>query len=327
MFEKIEASRGRFLPATKGVPLAQTPEGDRLVAADHDWDTLPTKGSDRHCPTYDRVLEDVNRLSSLLGRFLQATDELVGANAARTQPLTGSLAARRISRRSLRLERCDSGVSAGARAQSRKVAADQRLDGEDPMDEGLAEHEWMMAAAGGDLEKLTALLDSVPSLLNRKDPVTGLTAAHWLAKQGNDGALRELVRLAEDRGLRLDLNCRAGGGGHTPLHLAAMQGHQMVIKLLIGAYNVDVDARDFGGRKACHYLASGVPGKFRELVGAENRERPHGTADHSKKCARSQEAEETQVDGQLKKPQFPVIASLQRILQANYRRWWKRTSF
>ncbi|XP_072913959.1 uncharacterized protein [Hemitrygon akajei] len=325
MFEKIETSRGRFLPATKGVHLTQPPKGDPLVAAERDWDASPTKSSDRHCPTYGRVLEDVNRLSNLLGRFLQATDELVGENAVRTQPLTGSLAARLTYRRSLRLERSDSGVSAGARAQSRKVAADRRQDGEDPVDEGLAEHEWMMAAAGGDLEKLAALLDSVPGLLNRKDPVTGLTAAHWLAKKGNDGALRELVCLAESRGLRLDLNCRAGGGGHTPLHLAAMQGHQMVIKLLIGAYNVDVDARDFGGRKAWHYLASGVPGKFRELVGAQDQECPNGTARHPKKCPRLQE-EETQVDGPSKKPQFFVIASLQRILHASYWRWRKRNS-
>ncbi|XP_051877857.1 ankyrin repeat domain-containing protein SOWAHD [Pristis pectinata] len=297
MFEKIAETRRARLPAE------EKEGGDRTAV-----------GDGGRCPSYGQVLEDVNRLSHLLGRFLQAADGLVSATGARALRRTGSSSSalrRPGPRRSVRL---DSGAGTGAGAQGGRRSEAETEEEEEEVGEGSAEHQWMVAAAGGDLGRLAALLDREPDLLNRRDPVSGLTAGHWLAKRGDHGALLELVRLAESRGLRLDLNSRAGGGGHTPLHLAAMQGHQMVIKLLVGAYNADVDARDYGGRKAWHYLGSGVPSQLRELVGGQREEPLPGTSTQP-----PQEEENQAAD----KPQLPRMASLPRFFQPSYWRRWK----
>ncbi|XP_055499358.1 ankyrin repeat domain-containing protein SOWAHD-like [Leucoraja erinacea] len=160
---------------------------------------------------------------------------------------------------------------------------------------------------------MATLLERDPGLLNRRDPVSGLTATHWLAKRGDVEALLELRRLAGRAGLRLDVDLRAGGAGYTPLHLAAMQGHHMVIKLLVGAYNANVDARDYAGRKAWQYLGSGTPGKLRDLAGAQEEERPPRTG--------AQRAE--QAHGPQKKTQSFAIVSMQNFFQLKYWRQWR----
>nr|XP_025842563.1 ankyrin repeat domain-containing protein SOWAHD [Vulpes vulpes] len=58
-------------------------------------------------------------------------------------------------------------------------------------------------------------------------------------------------------------------GGLTPLHLAALQGHDMVIKVLVGALGADPTRRDYSGHRACHYLRPNAPQSLRELSGAE----------------------------------------------------------
>ncbi|XP_028941847.1 ankyrin repeat domain-containing protein SOWAHC, partial [Antrostomus carolinensis] len=44
------------------------------------------------------------------------------------------------------------------------------------------------------------------------------------------------------------------------------------VKLLVGAYDADVDIRDYSGRKAAQYLHQGASGDMRNLVGAEEEE-------------------------------------------------------
>ncbi|XP_069748746.1 ankyrin repeat domain-containing protein SOWAHC [Narcine bancroftii] len=291
-----DMTHGRFLvPTAPGLKVQAAGEADAPAAPGCDGVVSPT---------YDQVLEDVNRLSHLLGRFLQSGDGLVGPNAVAGGP--GKFSVRDASP-----QRRDSGARIGAQ-QSRKLAAERPAP--ELVSEGLAEHEWTLAAAGGDLGRMAALLDSEPGLLNRKDPVSGLTAAHWFAKQGHDTALMQLGRLARGRGLQLELNCRASGGGYTPLHLAAMQGHQMVIKLLVGAYNADVDARDYSGRKAWQYLGSAMPGKLRQLLGAE--EELPAVPPVSRDAG-------GQGDGPPKKSIFPRISSIPRFLQPALGRWKK----
>ncbi|XP_003414827.2 ankyrin repeat domain-containing protein SOWAHD [Loxodonta africana] len=131
------------------------------------------------------------------------------------------------------------------------------------------EHAWMLAAAEGRIEELQELLKAEPGLLLRADPITGYTVLHWLAKHGRHEELILVYDFAQRRGLQLDVSV-PGSGGLTPLHLAAQQGHDMVIKVLVGALGADPTRRDHSGHRACHYLRSDAPQRLRELSGAED---------------------------------------------------------
>lgn len=137
------------------------------------------------------------------------------------------------------------------------------------------EHAWMLAAAEGRLEVLWEQLEAEPGLLLRCDPITGYTALHWLAKHGCHEELILVYDFAQRRGLQLDVSA-SGSGGLTPLHLAALQGHDMVIKVLVGALGADPTRRDYSGRRACHYLRPDAPRSLRELSGAEDWETAGG---------------------------------------------------
>lgn len=129
------------------------------------------------------------------------------------------------------------------------------------------EHEWMLTAAEGQYDSIIGPLTSDPSLLYRKDFVTGFSAIHWLAKHGKHEDLIQLMQFAEAQGLPVDINARASGG-LTPLHIAAMQGHEMLIKVLVGAFGADVHLRDHNGRKAWQYLRTNASPQIKELSGA-----------------------------------------------------------
>ncbi|XP_006872156.1 PREDICTED: ankyrin repeat domain-containing protein SOWAHD [Chrysochloris asiatica] len=131
------------------------------------------------------------------------------------------------------------------------------------------EHAWMLAAAEGRFEVLRELLEAEPGLLLRSDPITGYTVLHWLAKHGCHEELILVHDFAQRRGLGLDVNT-SGSGGLTPLHLATQQGHDMVIKVLVGALGADIMRRDHSGHRACHYLRLNAPQGLRELLGAED---------------------------------------------------------
>ncbi|XP_009887639.1 PREDICTED: ankyrin repeat domain-containing protein SOWAHD [Charadrius vociferus] len=98
------------------------------------------------------------------------------------------------------------------------------------------EHEWLLTVAQGDADNIVRLLDLDPSLLTRKDFVTGFTALHWLAKHGH--------------------------------HERFIQGHELLIKVLVGAYGADTSCRDHNGRKAWQYLRADTSRELKELAGA-----------------------------------------------------------
>ncbi|XP_071430657.1 ankyrin repeat domain-containing protein SOWAHC [Pithys albifrons albifrons] len=140
------------------------------------------------------------------------------------------------------------------------------------------EHAWMLSASDGRWESLEGLLNCDPALLCKRDFITGFTVLHWAAKHGRQELLATLVSFAQRHRLPVDINARTSGG-HTALHIAAMHGHAEVVKLLVGAYDADVDIRDYSGRKAAQYLHQGTSGDMRSLVGAlEEEEEEEGNA-------------------------------------------------
>lgn len=142
------------------------------------------------------------------------------------------------------------------------------------------EHAWILAAAEGRFEALQELLEVEPGLLLRNDPITGYSVLHWLAKHGCHEELILAHNFAQSRGLQLDVSAQ-GSGGLTPLHLAAQQGHDLVIKVLVGALGADPTRRDHSGHRACHYLRPDAPQSLRELSGAEDCETAAGGSERN----------------------------------------------
>uniref|UniRef100_A0A8C3K117 Sosondowah ankyrin repeat domain family member D n=1 Tax=Calidris pygmaea TaxID=425635 RepID=A0A8C3K117_9CHAR len=130
------------------------------------------------------------------------------------------------------------------------------------------EHEWLLTVAQGDADNIVRLLDLDPSLLTRRDFVTGFTALHWLAKHGHHERFIQVISHAEKKGYPVNVNIPTASGGLTPLHLAALQGHELLIKVLVGAYGADTSCRDHNGRKAWQYLRADTSRELKELAGA-----------------------------------------------------------
>ncbi|KAM6177751.1 ankyrin repeat domain-containing protein SOWAHC [Rhynchocyon petersi] len=139
------------------------------------------------------------------------------------------------------------------------------------------EHAWMLSASDGKWESLEGLLSCEPSLLAKRDFITGFTCLHWAAKHGRHELLAMLVNFASKHQLPVNINARTSAG-YTPLHLAAMHGHVEVVKLLVGAYDADVDIRDYSGRKASQYLNASTAEEIKNLVGALDEGDPESAA-------------------------------------------------
>lgn len=129
------------------------------------------------------------------------------------------------------------------------------------------EHAWMLSASDGKWDSLEGLLTCEPGLLTKRDFITGFTCLHWAAKHGRQELLAMLVNFANKHQLPVNINARTSAG-YTALHLAAMHGHVEVVKLLVGAYDADVDIRDYSGKKASQYLSPSIAEEIKNLVGA-----------------------------------------------------------
>lgn len=129
------------------------------------------------------------------------------------------------------------------------------------------EHEWMVKLATGSWIHVLTLLWEDPQLALHKDFLTGYTALHWIAKHGDLRALQDFVGSAQKAGVALDVNVKSSGG-YTPLHLAAIHGHQGVMKLLVQRLASRVNVRDSSGKKPWQYLTSNTSGEIWQLLGA-----------------------------------------------------------
>ncbi|XP_040587939.1 prolyl 4-hydroxylase subunit alpha-1 isoform X2 [Mesocricetus auratus] len=133
------------------------------------------------------------------------------------------------------------------------------------------EHAWMLSASEGKWDSLEGLLTCEPGLLSKRDFITGFTCLHWAAKHGRQELLAMLVNFASKHHLPVNINAKSSGG-YTALHLAAMHGHVEVVKLLVGAYDADVDIRDYSGKKASQYLSESIAEEIKNLVGSIDEE-------------------------------------------------------
>ncbi|KAK7893178.1 hypothetical protein WMY93_022330 [Mugilogobius chulae] len=129
------------------------------------------------------------------------------------------------------------------------------------------EHEWMLCASDAEWGSLQKLLNDDPGLVLKKDFVTGFTCLHWAAKQGKPELIALIINFAKQNKIPVSIDVRSSTG-YTPLHVAAMHNHMEVVKLLVGAYNADVEIRDYSGRKACQYLTDNVSVDIRDIIGA-----------------------------------------------------------
>lgn len=127
------------------------------------------------------------------------------------------------------------------------------------------EHEWMMCASDGNWDSLQRLLREEPSFVTRKDFITGFTCLHWAAKYGNPDLMALIINFAKQHNVPVSVDVQSNAG-YTPLHLAAMHNHMEVVKLLVGAYDADVEVRDFSGRKANHYITDSSS-DIRDIIG------------------------------------------------------------
>lgn len=129
------------------------------------------------------------------------------------------------------------------------------------------EHDWIVRLASGSWSQVQTLFWEDPQLALHRDFLTGYTALHWIAKHGDLNALLNLVSGAQKAGIALDVNVRSGCG-YTPLHLAAIHGHQGIIKLLVERLSSRVNVRDCSGKKPWQYLNSNASGETWQLLGA-----------------------------------------------------------
>ncbi|XP_049898692.1 ankyrin repeat domain-containing protein SOWAHB [Epinephelus moara] len=127
-------------------------------------------------------------------------------------------------------------------------------------------HEWLVKCAAGLWGQIYGLLLQDTRLAQKKDFMSGFTALHWAAKDGNSEMIHKLVDISRKTGTHVNINSKAHGG-YTPLHIAAMHGHTEVMVLLVQSYGASINERDNDGKKAFHYLGKGVSAEVRALMG------------------------------------------------------------
>ncbi|KAI3351228.1 hypothetical protein L3Q82_005781 [Scortum barcoo] len=133
-------------------------------------------------------------------------------------------------------------------------------------------HEWLVKCAAGLWGQIYGLLLQDTRLAQKKDFMSGFTALHWAAKDGNKEMMHKLVEVSRKRGTCVDVNVKAHGG-YTPLHIAAIHSRTEVMVLLVQRYGASVTERDNDGKKASHYLGPDVPDEVRALLGGLQQDR------------------------------------------------------
>lgn len=153
-----------------------------------------------------------------------------------------------------------------ARPQMRTTKqGDDAKDSESVPLEPLA-HEWLVKCAAGLWGQIYGLLLQDTRLAQKKDFMSGFTALHWAAKDGNKEMIHKLMEVSRKKGACVNVNSKAHGG-YTPLHIAAIHGHAEVMLLLVQTYGASVNQRDNDGKKAFHYLGAGASAEVRALLG------------------------------------------------------------
>ncbi|MBN3295517.1 SWAHB protein, partial [Amia calva] len=134
-------------------------------------------------------------------------------------------------------------------------------------------HDWLVKAATGTWPDIYTLFREEPSLLTKKDFISGYTVLHWIAKHGDHRVLNTLWYGVDKAGMKLDVNSKSGCG-YTPLHLAAIHGHKQIIRLLVQKFKANVNLRDSSGRKPWQYISTKGTADLLQLLGAPQKTSP-----------------------------------------------------
>uniref|UniRef100_A0A8C7ND76 SOWAHA-C winged helix-turn-helix domain-containing protein n=1 Tax=Oncorhynchus mykiss TaxID=8022 RepID=A0A8C7ND76_ONCMY len=129
------------------------------------------------------------------------------------------------------------------------------------------EHDWLVKGAAGLWADIYTLFRDEPSLLTKRDFITGYTILHWIAKHGDHRVLNTLWYGVNKAGLKLDVDVKTTCG-YTPLHLAAIHGNDKMIRLLVHKFSANVALRDTSGKKAWQHLGRTGPIDLLEMLGA-----------------------------------------------------------
>ncbi|XP_076021094.1 ankyrin repeat domain-containing protein SOWAHA [Genypterus blacodes] len=175
---------------------------------------------------------------------------------------------------------------------------DEAKDSESVPLEPLA-HEWLVKCAAGQWGQIYALLLRDSQLVKKKDFISGFTALHWAAKDGNTDMVHKIINISGKRGVYVDVNSKAHGG-YTPLHLAAIHSHAQVMLVLVQRYGADINLRDNGGKKPNRYLGEAVSAEVRGLLGGRQQGRAKG----------EEEEEEEEEEGREQHRGFNTISKL-----------------
>lgn len=145
-----------------------------------------------------------------------------------------------------------------------------------------SEHAWMVTSASGRWGLLYGLLLNDSQLAEKRDFISGFTALHWAAKCGNSDMLCKIIDLSRQTGKGVDINSKSYAG-YTPLHIAAIHGHEYVIGILVNEYGANCNVRDNSGKKAHHYLDKRASHSILELLGGlkEVRSEPQKNTDEA----------------------------------------------
>ncbi|KAK1784502.1 hypothetical protein P4O66_000356 [Electrophorus voltai] len=131
---------------------------------------------------------------------------------------------------------------------------------------GPREHEWLVKCAAGQQDQIWQLLLQHIKLAERRNFMSGFTALHCAAKQGNSEMMHKILLLSWQGGPGVDVNTKSYEG-YTPLHIAAIHRPESVLSVLVCGYGANCNIHDNSGKKPYHYLHKDASPKVREMLG------------------------------------------------------------